>query len=136
MSIKSIILEEVGLLLEKRIAQISANITISFDIQETGHSNKQKFRHKNSNGIIILNSEIRDVIEKSKDDISFNIAYGEIVDETNFVVSSTEGKLISLAIVAKKKTPYQWDLIIRTVFSEKAEGIPFMVGRDQLHIVN
>ena len=59
MSMKSIILNEISLLLEKRVGQISANVSISIELRDTKHSNKQKFRHKDTNGMIITNSNIR-----------------------------------------------------------------------------
>ena len=133
MEIKRIIIEQ--LVKEARIAQISANISLSLDVQSTGHSDSQRFRHKDSNTVIIINSDIRDVVERAKTDIAMAIVQGDIVDNVDFVVTDTMGeKSISLAIIPKEDTPYHWVLIIRTVFSEKARGEPFRIGRDQLHI--
>lgn len=133
MEIKRIIIEQ--LVTEARIAQISANISLSFDIQSTGHSSAQRFRHKDSTSTIITNSDIRDVIERAKSDIAINIVQGNIIDDSDFVITDTVGeKGISLAIIPKEDTPYHWRLIVRTVFSEKTTGQPFRVGRDQLHI--
>jgi len=133
MEIKRIIIEQ--LVNEARIAQISANISLSLDVQSTGHSSSQRFRHKDSNTVIITNSDIRNVVEMAKNDIAFNIIQGEIVDGVDFVITDTVSeKGISLAIIPKEDTPYHWKLIVRTVFSEKATGQPFRVGRDQLHI--
>lgn len=133
MEIKRIILEQ--LVNEARIAQISANISISLDVQSTGHSSAQRFRHKENTKIIITNPDIREVVEKAKNDIAFYIVQGDIQDGVDFVVSDKTGnKKISLAIIPKEDTPYHWNLIIRTVFSELAQGEPFRVGRNQLHI--
>ena len=133
MEIKRIIIEQ--LVNEARIAQISANISLSLDVQSTGHSSAQRFRHKDSNTVIITNSDIRDVIERAKNDIAFNIIQGDTIDDSDFVITDTTGeKGISLAIIPKEDTPYHWRLIVRTVFSEKTSGQPFRVGRDQLHI--
>lgn len=134
MEIKRIILEQ--LVNEARIAQIAASISISMDVQSTGHSDVQRFRHKDSNTVIITNSEIRGVVEKAKNDIAFHIVQGDISDDLDFVITDKESeKVITLAIIPKEVTPYHWRLIVRTVFSEKAKGEPFRVGRDQLHIV-
>lgn len=134
MEIKRILLEQI--INEARIAQIAANISLSFDVHETGHSKNQRFRHKDASSLIIINSDIRGVIERAKNDIAFHIVQGDIVDGEDFVVTDRNGeKKISLAIVPKEETPYYWNLIIRTVFSELAKGEPFRVGRDQLHIV-
>lgn len=134
MDIKRIILEQ--LVNEARIAQISANISLSLDVQSTGHSSAQRFRHKDESRLIISNSDIRDVVEKAKGDIAFHIVQGDIQDGQDFVITDRTGnKGISLAIVPQESTPYHWNLIIRTVFSATAKGEPFRVGRDQLHIV-
>jgi hypothetical protein len=134
MDIKRIILNE--LLIESKIAQIVADIKISFDVRSTKHSNTQRFRHKDSNNVIITNSDIRNVIEKAKSDIAFYIVQNKITNNSIFIVSDSTGdKLISLSIVAEELTPYQWNLIITTVWSEKASGKSFMVGRNQFHIV-
>lgn len=133
MEIKRIILEQ--LVNEARIAQISANITISLDVQSTGHSSAQRFRHKDASRLIISNSDIRDVVEKAKNDIAFYIVQGDIQDGQDFVITDRTGnKGISLAVIPQEDTPYHWNLIIRTVFSSVATGEPFRVGRDQLHI--
>jgi len=133
MEIKRIILEQ--LVNEARIAQISANISLSLDVQSTGHSSKQRFRHKDSDMTIILNSDIRDVVEKAKNDIAFSIVQGDIENGKDFVISDKTGnKGISLALVPQENTPYHWNLLVRTVFSATAKGEPFRVGRDQLHI--
>jgi hypothetical protein len=133
MEIKRIILEQ--LVNEARIAQISANITLSLDVQSTGHSSKQRFRHKDTNSMIISNSDIRDVIEKAKGDIALNIVHGEIESGRDFVISDKTGnKGISLAIVPQENSPYHWILVVRTVFSSTASGEPFRVGRNQLHL--
>ena len=134
MDIKRIILDQH--LIESKIAQIVADIKISFDVRSTKHSSIQRFRHKESNNVIITNSDIRDVIEKDKSDIAFYIVQNKIINNDVFVVSdATSDKLISLSIVAEELTPYQWDLIITTIWSEKGSAQPFRVGRDQLHIV-
>lgn len=133
MEIKRIILEQ--LVNEARIAQISANITLSLDVQSTGHSSKQRFRHKDASHLIISNSDIRDVIEKAKGDIALHIVQGDIESGRDFVISDRTGnKGISLAVVPQEDTPYHWKLVIRTVFSSTASGEPFRVGRDQLHL--
>lgn len=133
MEIKRIILEQ--LVNEARIAQISANISLSLDVQSTGHSSAQRFRHKDASQLIISNSDIRDVVERAKGDIALHIVQGDIQDGIDFVVTDKTGnKRISLAIIPEEDTPYHWNLIIRTVFSATAGGAPFRVGRDQLHI--
>jgi hypothetical protein len=132
MEIKRIIFEQ--LLLEKRIGQISANITISLDLHQTGHSSNQRFRHKDTGGPIITNSDITNLVERAKNDISFHIVQGAIEDGKDFVITDETGeKGISLALTVEEISPYQWNLIIRTVFSAHS-GEPFRVGRDQLQI--
>jgi len=132
MEIKRIIFEQ--LLLEKRIGQISANITISLDIHQTSHSSNQRFRHKDTGGPIINNSDITNIVERAKNDISFHIIHGDIVEGKDFVITDETGeKGVSLALTPEEITPYQWNLIVITVFSSH-RGEPFRVGRDQLQI--
>ena len=133
MGMKSLIKEEISLLLEKKVSQLSANIKLSFDLQDTAHSRGRRFRHKDR-GVIITNSEITNVVNKVKDDISFYITQGDIKNGSEFVVTGDSDKVISLSLIANEISPYIWELVISTIFSEKGEGTQFRVGRNQLHI--
>jgi len=131
MEIKRIILEQ--LVNEARIAQISTDIKFFLNINDTAHSQEQKTRHQ-SKGVIITDAQIISILEKAKPRIAAYIIGGRIFEKIPFIVTEVSGDKISLAIVGKASTPYRWDLTVKTVWSERAEGKPFKVGREQLVI--
>lgn len=131
MEIKRIILEQ--LVSEARIAQVSADIKFFLNINDTIHSKEQKTRHQ-SKGVVITDDQIVFILEKAKSKIASYIIGNRIYERIPFVVTQVNGEKISLAIVGKAITPYKWDLTVKTVWSEKAEGKPFKVGREQLVI--
>jgi hypothetical protein len=124
------------LLLEKRIAQISNSIevTFSFDVIKTQHAEKRQ--DFSSRGLdvetygYISNREMSDFVSRFKNDIAEAIALGNIVDETNFVIRSEDWQL-AMAIVAKHIQGSYWQLIIKTVFRE-TDDFRLKVAKDQL----
>lgn len=131
MEVKRIILEQ--LIKEARISQISTDIKFFLNINDTIHSQEQKLRHQ-SKGIEITNEDIISILERAKPRIASYIIGGRIIEKIPFVVTELGGRKISLAINGKAITPYKWDLTVKTVWSELAEGKPFKVGREQLVI--
>lgn len=124
------------LLLEKRIAQISNSIevTFSFDVIKTHHAEeRQDF---SSRGLdvetygYISNREMSDFVSRFKNDIAEDIALGNIVDETNFVIRSDDWQL-AMAIIAKHIQGSYWQLIIKTVFRE-TDDFRLKIAKDQL----
>lgn len=124
------------LLLEKRIAQISNSIevTFSFDVIKTQHAEeRQDF---SSRGLdvetygYISNREMSDFVSRFKNDIAEDIALGNIVDETNFVIRSDDWQL-AMAIIAKHIQGSYWQLIIKTVFRE-TDDFRLKTAKDQL----
>lgn len=129
--IKKIIKEH--LLLEKKIAQIKANLTISYDLKhdERGeHSEKRKWRHVSSGGDRIYDLYIQQLIEAAKDDITFHIAMEEIKDSVRFIVSQKTNPYLNVVIDPKMKNPYDWTLNVITVMNKQ----DFDIGRGQLQI--
>ena len=124
------------LLLEKRIAQItnSIEVTFSFDIIKKYHAEKRKDFDKRGLDVEtygrISNREMSEFVSRFKDDIAENIALGNIEDETNFVIKS-ESWQMAMAIVASHVHGSYWKLIIKTVFRETKEE-KFRVAKDQL----
>ncbi len=124
------------LILEKRIAQISNSIevTFSFDVIKTQHAEKRK--DFDSRGLdvetygYISNREMSEFVSRFKNDIAENIALGNIEDETNFVIRSEDWQL-AMAIVAKHIQGSYWQLIIKTVFRE-TDDFRLKVSKDQL----
>ena len=138
MNIKSTILKEVSLLLEKRIAKISAslNISLSFDVinHKGGHAS-QRMGGRDLEGYDnrkVSNAEIRYLIEDFRTEIAENIVYGDIVDGDSFVVKSQD-KGLSLVLKAFSNGGFSWKLIVVTVFREGPNHI-LRVGRDQVVI--
>lgn len=132
MNIKHIIKEQ--LILEKKIAQITANLTINFDLrhdERSKHSQDRKWRHVGKDGgERIYDSNIKDLIEWAKNDISFNIAMEQIQDNVRFIVSQKNSPYLNVIIEPKMKNPYDWVLSVITVMNKQ----DFDIGRGQLQI--
>lgn len=129
--IKKIIKEH--LLLEKKIAQIKANLTISYDLkhdERSDHSDKRKWRHVSDGGDRIYDLYIQQLIEAAKDDITFHIAMEDIKSSVRFIVSQKTNPYLNVVIEPKMKNPYDWALNVITVMNEKH----FDIGRKQLQI--
>jgi hypothetical protein len=141
MGIKTLIKEEVGLLLEKRIDQLVANldINISLDVIKhgKGHANDRS-KGKGREGIEgydmrpVSNQEIKYFIGSFKKEIAEAITYSDVEDGDNFVISSDHLGL-AIPLKANKITNLHWELIVMTVFRTSVSN-PFRVGVDQLVI--
>jgi hypothetical protein len=116
--IKKIIKEQ--LLLEKKIADIRANLIISYDLrhdERSSHSQKRKWRHVN-------------LVEAAKDEITFRIVQEEIQDGVRFIVSQKSDPHLNIIIEPKMENPYIWTLYVISVMNKK----DFAIGRGQLQI--
>lgn len=124
------------LLLEKRIGQIRNNIEVifSFDVIKTQHAEqRQDFEGRGLDVKTwghISNREMSEFVNYFKDEISEEIAFGNIEHQTNFVIRS-ESRQLAMAIVAEQVKGNYWKLIIKTVFRETDE-YQLKVGEDQL----
>jgi hypothetical protein len=126
-----------SLLLEKRIAQLSANIeiTFAFDVDRTHHAYIRRKREgiEGYDEREISNGEIKYIIQLSIKQIAEKIISGEIKDGEAFVIKSPE-KSIAMSVVPNQEMGLYWKLYITTVFRETYDN-PFRVGRDQLIIL-
>ena len=136
MDVKSLIKEEVGLLLEKRIAQISTNLEVSFsfDVIKTKHAEKRKdFIKRDLDTMIttpITNAEMIEFVSFFRNEIAEGIAFGDISDQTQFVIKSLDRRM-AMAIIAEQVQGSYWKLIIKTLFRE-SEFDSLYVGENQL----
>lgn len=131
MNIKHIIKEQ--LILEKKIAQITANLIINFDLRhdERGkHSQDRKWRHVGEGGSRIYDIDIIQLIESAKSDISLQIAMEQIQDGVRFIVSQKNSPYLNVIIEPKMNNPYDWTLYVITVMNKQ----DFDIGRGQLQI--
>jgi hypothetical protein len=129
--IKKIIKEH--LLLEKKIADIRANLIISYDLrhdERSSHSEKRKWRHVSTGGDRIYDLYIQNLVEAAKDEITFRIVQEEIQDGVRFIVSQKSDPHLNVIIEPKMKNPYIWTLYVISVMNKK----DFAIGRDQLQI--
>ena len=78
------------------------------------------------------NAEIVEFVHQFKKDIAEKIVYGEILENTPFVIISEDWQL-AMAVSAEKVSNTYWKLIIITLFRE-SELYQFKVGRDQVVI--
>ena len=124
------------LLLEKRIGQIATNfeVTFGFDVITTKHSNYRGGGRdlEDYNQRPVSNAEIVEFVHQFKKDIAEKIVYGEILENTPFVIISEDWQL-AMAVSAEKVSNTYWKLIIITLFRE-SELYQFKVGRDQVVI--
>lgn len=115
------------LILEKRISQISANVEVifAFDIIKTSHAedrsdfSKRGLSGDNQNHI--SNGEMSEFVSFFKTEISEDIAKGNIVNQTEFVIKSID-RSMAMAIVAEESSKTIWKLIIKTVFRESEDN--------------
>lgn len=130
--IRQIIKEQ--LILEKKIAQIKANLTINYDLRhdERGqHSEKRKWRHVGTEGgERIYDLYIQELIEAAKDDITFHIVMEQIQDGVRFIVSQRSSPYLNVIIEPRMVNPYDWVLTVITVMNKQ----DFDIGRGQLQI--
>jgi hypothetical protein len=123
-------------LLEKRIAQISANVEIrfGFDIIKTSHAeDRSDFSKRGLSGenqYHISNLEIKEFVLYFIKDIAAAIASGDIVDQDNFIIRSVDREL-SMPIIAEEVSKTYWKLIVKTVFRESNFN-QLKIGKDQL----
>ena len=132
-SLKKIIKEH--LILEKRIAQISDRLEISFgfDILTTKHArDRSNLGREGISDRVISNQTIIDIMEKCKRKISEYIINGYILEEEPFVVKDRELN-IDLAVIPQFVEDYYWNLLVKTVFPS-SENMGLLVGPDQLVI--
>jgi len=123
-------------LLEKRIAQISANVEIrfGFDIIKTSHAeDRSDFSKRGLSGdnqYYISNLEIKEFVLYFIKDIAASIASGEIVNQDNFIIRSVDREL-SIPIIAEEVSKTYWKLIVKTVFRESNFN-QLKISKDQL----
>jgi hypothetical protein len=125
-----------NLLVEKKIAQLLDNMTITFsyDIDRTKHANLRSSRPEleDYNQKEITNGELVYILDLVKRTISEKILDGEIINGEPFIIKSPE-KEIAIVIEPVNEIGQYWKLIIKTVFRESKHN-PFRVGKDQLVI--
>jgi|688.fasta_scaffold260870_2 hypothetical protein len=105
------------LILEKRIATIKANITISYDVKTDSHAKDRQKERNISRGDIILQ------LEKAKNEITTKIVTGELEDGDIFIVRSRSSNLF-IPVILFKETDYMFDLKIMSVYRKEADGRP------------
>ncbi len=126
MSLKSSILNEVNLLMEKRIAQIFSSIEVSFSfdlINSKGHVT-QRMSGRDIPGYDntpVTNAEITEFVYEFRNDIAQKIAYHEITDNTPFVIRSVTRKL-AIPVKPVLKGNGSWELIVLTVWRETPQN--------------
>lgn len=125
-----------NLLLEKKIAQLIDNITVTFsyDVDRSKHAQMRSSRPEleDYNQKEISNGEIVYIIDLVKRQISEKILEGQIVNQEPFVIKSPE-KEIAIVVDPINEYGQYWKLFIRTVFRESKFN-PFRVGKNQLVI--
>ena len=125
------------LILEKKIAEIKANLTVTMNLKYQrgnvpvikSHAEIQKKRDFSKSGDIIRDYDILNSVKKVKDDIVQYIVIGELYDGVEFVIKD-ESSLLSIAIRIEEVNPYEFNLFIKTVM----RNANFYVGRNQLVI--
>ena len=125
------------LILEKKIAEIKANLTVTMNLKYQrgnvpvikSHAEIQKKRDFSKSGDIIRDYDILNSVNKVKDDIVQYIVIGELYDGVEFVIKD-ESTLLNIPILIQEVNPYEFNLVIKTVM----RGTDFYIGRGQLVI--
>jgi hypothetical protein len=131
MDIKQVIKEQ--LILEKKIADIKANLIINYDLrhdERSLHSQKRKWRHVPEGGDRIYDVYIKELVEAAKDEITFRIVHEEIQDGVRFIVSQKNNPYLNAIIEPKVKNAYDWILYVISVMNKE----DFKIGLGQLQI--
>lgn len=114
-------------ILEKKIAEITASIeiTFSFDVVTTQHSQERSnFSDRKldaENQSYISNSEMENFVYYFNREIAEGIVLGNIRHDKAFVIKSL-GRELALSIVPHKINGTYWKLIITTVFRESEKN--------------
>jgi hypothetical protein len=125
------------LILEKKIAEIKANLTVTMNLRYQrgnipgmkSHAETRKTRHFSEGGDAIRDYDILKSVSKVKDDIVQYIVIGELYDGVEFVIKD-ESSSLNIPILIQEVNPYEFNLIIKTVMRKS----DFYVGRGQLVI--
>ena len=123
-----------NLLVEKKIAQIRANLTIIFNLGYKrgavqgmkSHAEHRKNRHQ---GDPIRDYDILSAVEKSKDTIVQYIVIGELYDGVEFIIKEKSTSL-NIPVILEEVSPYEFNIFVKTVMKSD----DFFVGRDQIVI--
>ena len=132
-SIRKIIKEH--LILEKRIAQISDSLEISFgyDILTSKHArDRSNLGREWISDRVISKQTIIEIIEKCKRKISEFIVNGYIDNELPFVIKDNEFN-IHMAVIPQFVEDYYWNLLVKTIFPA-SDNMGLLVAQDQLVI--
>ena len=125
------------LILEKKIAEIKANLTVTMNLKYQrgnvpvikSHAEIQKKRDFSKSGDIIRDYDILNSVNKVKDDIVQYIVIGDLYDGVQFVIKD-ESTLLNIPILIQEVNTYEFNLVIKTVM----RGTDFYIGRGQLVI--
>lgn len=107
------------LLLEKRIATLRSQISITFEVRldKGGHTQDRQIERNVSRGDINL------LLGKAVDEITNKIILGEISDQDVFIVRSKSSNLF-IPIILIEEDPYNFVLLTKTVIRKEGQGRP------------
>lgn len=123
-----------SLLLEKKIAEIRANLTIVFNLgykrgEVKGMKSHAEYRKGRHIGDRIRDYDIIKAIEKAKDEITQYIVIGDLYDGIEFVVKESD-TLLNIPIILEEVSPYEFNLFVKTVMKKS----DFKTSYDQIVI--
>ncbi len=116
------------LLKEEAFHSISQSMTFNYDIYHITHSVYRKRRH--GSGERIYDSHIINLLNKSKEEITYLIIDGRIRHQSRFIISDTIDPYLNLVIEPQKLDVNNWNLVVITVMNK----LDFTVSRGQLQI--
>ena len=107
------------LLLEKRIATLRSQISITFEVRldKGGHTEGRQGERNVTRGDINL------LLGKAVDEITNKIILGEITDQDVFIVRSKSSNLF-IPIILIEEDPYNFVLLTKTVIRKEGQGRP------------
>lgn len=132
MNLRSLILEH--LLLEKKIAEIRANLTLVLNLgykrgEILGMKSHAESRKKRHEGKIIRDYDVLQTVKKAADDIVQYIVIGDLYNSSEFVIRDLSTDL-NVALILEQVSPYEFNLYVKTVMIKK----DFLTGRGQIVI--
>lgn len=116
------------LLKEEAFHSISQSMTFNYDIYHNPHSVYRKRRH--GSGEYISDYDIINLLNKSKEEITYLIIDGKIRHRSRFIISDTKDPYLNLVIQPEKLDVNRWNLVVITVMNK----LDFTGSRGQLQI--
>lgn len=126
--LENIIRKNLLLIESEKIANLSQNITVNYEIFKTYHANIRQSRHGEEN--MVFNYDIINLVDDALPMISKQILNHNIRNNRDFIISRDGGDFLNLVLIPQN-VDGSWHLIVKTLMLKN----DFSVGANQLKIM-